>query len=326
MAGDNRLRILYLLKILWEETDEEHALKTTEIIEELEKYGSVVERKTLAKDITALQDFGLDILCEKKEQNYYRLVNRGFELAELKLLVDSVQSSKFITEKKSGELIRKIEGLTGRGEAKELQRQVLVSGRLKADNEKIYYNVDRIHTAISKNVQIRFKYFQWNEKKEQILRHGGKSYEVSPWTLCWDDDNYYMIGFDAGAGQMRHYRVDKMMDIELSEKRRDGMKQFHSFNVAEHTAKVFGMFDGDEEQVTLRVKNGLAGVIIDRFGKDVPIRPDREGYFRVRVKVAVSLQFFGWIAALGEDVEIIAPEAVVERMRDLVESLKGIYG
>ncbi|MBR1743569.1 MAG: WYL domain-containing protein, partial [Lachnospiraceae bacterium] len=218
--ADKKLRLLYLLKILWEKTDEEHAVSILEIMEELSKYGVSTERKTIYRDMEHLREFGIDIITRQRGKNYYHLGHRGFELAELKLLVDSVQSAKFITEKKSKELIRKLEKLSSIWEAKTLQRQVIVAGRVKTDNERIYYNVDQIHTAISKDVQIEFQYFRWNLKKEKELRHGGKVYQISPWALCWAEENYYMIGFDAEYEELRHYRVDKMLDIRLTRSRR----------------------------------------------------------------------------------------------------------
>lgn len=272
MAGgsNQKLRLIYLAKIFMEKTDEEHYLTTTQLIDALSAYGISVERKTIYTDMESLRTVGLDIIGQQVGKvYYYHLGGRQFELAELKLLVDSVQSAKFITEKKSNQLIKKLEGLTSKYEAKQLQRQVYVAGRIKAHNESIYYNVDQIHTAIGNNVKIQFQYFQWNVNKEQVLRHHGKTYCISPWALSWDDENYYLVGFDNEADQIKHYRVDKMLKLKLTSEKREGEEYFKQFNMAAYAKKMFGMFGGEEEIVKLRCKNEFAGVIIDRFGKDV---------------------------------------------------------
>ena len=210
---------------------------------------------------------------------HYHVVSRPFELPELKLLVDAIQSSRFITEKKTNALIRKLEKLVSRHEAMRLQRQVYVSGRIKTMNESIYYAVDTIHNAIAGNRQIRFQYYQWNVKKEMVLRRDGAWYHVSPWGLSWDSENYYLVGYDAEAGDIRHYRVDKMLHIRMTDEPREGRERFRKLDMAEYARKSFGMFGGKEEHVKLLVDNSLAGVIIDRFGKSVMMVPADEGAF-----------------------------------------------
>lgn len=270
IGRNQKLRILYLLKILLKKTDDSHGITMQEIRDELDTYGISVERKTIYADLEALQQYGVDIIGARQDNTYYYHVGgRVFELAELKLLVDSVQSAKFITEKKSRQLIKKIEGLASEYEGQQLQRQVYVTGRIKASNESIYYNVDKIHEAISNNAKIRFQYFQWNVRKQQELRHNGKWYCISPWALSWDDENYYLIGYDHVVKEIRHYRVDKMLELEVMREKREGEKYFRKFNITEYTKKIFGMFDGEEELVTLRCENNLAGVVIDRFGREI---------------------------------------------------------
>ena len=316
VGSNQKLKLLYLMKIFLEKTDENHRMTTPELIEALGAYDISVERKTIYADIENLRTFGLDIVGESEGRSYsYYVASRDFELAELKLLVDSVQSAKFITEKKSNALIKKIESLTSHHEAKQLQRQVYVRGRNKTSNESIYYNVDFIHSAIATNVQVRFQYFQWNVKKQQELRRDGKWYQISPWALTWDDENYYMVGFDSEAGQMKHYRVDKMLSLELSEEKREGEKLFQETDMVAYTKKLFGMFDGDQQRVHMQCKNELAGVVVDRFGKDVTMIQTDEEHFEVRVNVAVSGQFLGWVMSLGDRVRILEPEPVVEEMK-----------
>jgi len=266
------------------------------------------------------------VIGEKSGKNYYyHVAGREFEVAELKLLVDAIQSSKFITEKKSSELIKKLGSLVSVHEAHQLQRQVYVAGRAKALNENIYYNIDALHYAIGNNYKIKFQYFQWNIKKEMELRRNGEFYEVSPWALLWEDENYYLIGFDAVSGEIRHYRVDKMLNISSLLLMREGKEYFEKLNLADYTKRNFGMFAGEEETVKLEVNNRLIGVILDRFGKDIMIIPADEEHFRINVKVAVSSQFFGWIFALGKNVRILGPENVVNKMQEEIKLVGELY-
>ena len=253
------------------------------------------------------------------------MLNRPFELPELKLLVDAIQSSKFITERKTNALIKKLEQLVSQYEAVKLQRQVYVSGRIKTMNESIYYTVDAIHNAISENKKIRFQYYQWNVKKEMELRHGGAFYHISPWGLSWDDENYYLVGYDSEADTLKHYRVDKMLHIQMSDEKREGQEHFERLDMADYAKKSFGMFGGKEQKVKLLVKNELAGVMIDRFGKDIMMIPKDEKYFTVNVDVHVSNQFLGWVFSLGDGVKIISPDEVVEQMKQEVKRLQQQY-
>ena len=327
MAGNNqKLKLLYLIKIFTEDTDDQHALTLPQIAEKLDAYGVSAERKTLYQDFELLRDFGFDIIGQQARRNfYYHMGNRRFELPELKLLVDSVQSAKFITDKKSNALIKKLEGMVSKYEARKLQRQVIISGRIKAMNESIYYNVDKLHEAIGTDRQIRFKYFRWNINKEMELRKDGAWYQVSPWALMWDDENYYLVGYDAEDGKIKHYRVDKMWRISVADRKREGKEQFKAFNMPRYTKSLFGMFGGEEVKVTLEAENGMVGILLDRFGKDIPIMPLDEDHFRTVVNVAVSNQFLGWIMAIGSSVRITAPESVVEKMRAEIRRLSEEY-
>ena len=318
MAGNKqKLKLLYLIKIFTEDTDDQHALTLPQIAEKLDAYGVSAERKTLYQDFELLRDFGFDIIGQQARRNfYYHMGNRRFELPELKLLVDSVQSAKFITDKKSNALIKKLEGMVSKYEARKLQRQVIISGRIKAMNESIYYNVDKLHEAIGTDRQIRFKYFRWNINKEMELRKDGAWYQVSPWALMWDDENYYLVGYDAEDGKIKHYRVDKMWRISVADRKREGKEQFKAFNMPRYTKSLFGMFGGEEVKVTLEAENGMVGILLDRFGKDIPVKPVDADHFRTSVVVAVSSQFLGWIMALGDGVKIIGPDKVVARMKE----------
>lgn len=326
-AGNNqKLKILYLMKILLEKTDETHSITMPQIIEELQAYGVSAERKSIYNDLENLRLYGLDIIGEKEDKAFaYRIGSRQFELAELKLLVDSVQASKFITAKKSNQLIKKIEGLASKYEAAQLQRQVYTSERIKTGNEGIYYNVDKIHSAIASNVQITFQYFNWDVNKKQVLRKDGALYQVSPWALSWDDENYYMVAYDSEEEKIKHFRVDKMLHIDLTVDRREGSQKFKAFDMGAYAKKMFGMFAGEEEMVKILCKNELAGVMIDRFGKEVTMVKVDEEHFYVNVKVAVSRQFLSWVMALGDGAKIIGPERVVIKVREEVERLVRQY-
>lgn len=324
---NQKLKLLYLAKIFFEESDENNKLTLSEIIKKLANYDISADRKTLYLDFEELINFGYDICKERVGRNwYYFLAGRDFEIPELKLLVDSVQSAKFITDKKSKVLIKKLESLVSHSQAKQLNRQVISTGRIKSFNEDIYYNIDAIHEAIIFDRQIQFKYFRWNLDKEMKLRNKGNSYHISPWALVWDDEKYYLIGFDAELNQIKHFRVDKMKKIVIdAEKARDGKSEFEKFNLPKYTNKLFGMFSGDETKVTIEAKNDLVGVLLDRFGKDIIICPSGDDKFRTTVSVALSRQFFGWIFALGEDIKIVAPECVVAKTKLEVERLAKQY-
>ena len=321
-----KLKLLYLMKILLQKTDETHGITMPEIISELNAYGISAERKGLYNDMECLRTYGMEIAGYQEERAYYyKVVDRQFELAELKLLVDSVQSAKFITTKKSRELIEKITGLASKYEATQLNRQVYMAERIKTKNEGIYYNVDAIYNAIAENVKITFQYFQWNIKKQMELRHDGALYQVSPWALSWDDDNYYLIAYDEKEEKIKHFRVDKMLHIVITEEKREGRWVFKEFDIAVYARKMFGMFDGEEEMVKILCHNSLAGVMIDRFGKDISLIPVAEEHFSVTVRVAVSRQFLSWVMALGEGAKIIGPDVVVEQVKTEVERLVKQY-
>ena len=313
-SANQKLKPIYLIKILNEKTDENHCLSAQELITELSAYGISAERKSIYDDIECLTQLGFDIVNNKSRTNGgYYLASRDFELPELKLLVDAVQSSRFITQKKSRELISKIEKLAGPYDGKQLQRQVFVAGRVKTENESIYYNVDRIHHAIQENAPITFTYLEWNLKKELHLRRDGKAYRVSPWALTWQDENYYLIAYDDEEEKIKHFRVDKMNRItELENLQRKGIEAFREFDIAEYTNRTFGMFGGEPETVTLKLPATMVGIILDRFGRETDIRTLDDEFISVRVKAAVSGQFFGWVTGLGERVSILAPEHVKE--------------
>ena len=320
---NQKLKLYYLGKIMKEKTDDQHGLTMPEIQKHLEEYEVTADRKSLYDDLETLKVLGYDIISGKTGKNYtYRVGKKKFEVAELKLLVDAVQSSKFITEKKSRDLIKKITDLASEYEAAQLKREVVVQGRIKTMNESIYYVVDDIHNAISSNRKVRFEYMRWNLQKKMEPRKD-KPYVVSPWALTWDDENYYMIAYDSEEGKIKHYRVDKMRKITVLPEKREGKELFKEFNLAAYAKKSFGMFGGEETTVKLAFKDELVGVLIDRFGKDIPIHPaKREGWSVTHVTVALSDQFLGWIFSLGRNVKIEGPKEVVDKFQSELEALR----
>jgi predicted DNA-binding transcriptional regulator YafY len=325
-GANQKLKLLYLMKILLEKTDETHSITMPEILSSLESYGVTAERKSIYDDFETLRLYGIDIVGEQRNKTYYYQVGkRDFELAELKLLVDAVQSSKFVTAKKTNELIKKIEGLASKYEASQLQRQVYVAERIKTMNESIYYNVDKIHAAIGSNVKIKFQYFQWNVDKKMELRKNGDFYCISPWALSWENENYYLIGYDCEMEIIKHYRVDKMLHIDLVEEKREGKELIEKFDIAVYAKKMFGMYDGEILNVKLECENRLAGVVIDRFGKNVQMIKLNNDYFTASVEVAVSSQFIAWIIGIGQGAKIVGPESVVKMMKDEARRLREQY-
>lgn len=325
-SSNQRLKMLYILKFMMEETDEEHRISTAEIISRLNDVGIAAERKSIYENIYDLQFFGIDIIQEQNGRNSgYYIASRDFEMPELKLLVDAVQSSKFITKKKSDALIKKIESFASKHQAKELQRQVFVTNRIKYENESIYYNVDMIHTAINCDKQLTFSYFDILPDKTKSLRHNNKIYKISPWSLSWDDENYYMIGYDSDSGIIKHYRVDKMTKTAISDENREGKEAFSDFDMAMYSKKVFGMFGGKEETVEMEFSDSLASAVIDRFGTDVIMIPQKNGIFKVKAQVFVSPQFYSWVFGFGADVKIIAPDNVKSNFVKFAKSVINNY-
>ena len=321
-----KLKILYVRDYLIRYSDEAHPVTVAQLIAELEGRGIAAERKSIYDDIECLRQYGMDIIqtASGRSSGYY-VASRDFELPELKLLVDSVQCSKFITQKKTLSLIERIGSLTSIHEAKLLGRQVFVKNRIKTMNESIYYNVDEIHRGIAENVKIRFHYFEYGVDKKRRFRRNGAWYFISPYSLSWDDENYYLIGYDSEAGRIKHFRVDKMADIGLTEEPRDGQDIYAAMDMGVYARKTFGMFTGEETAVQLRFERELVGVVLDRLGRDVMLIPDGEEHFTVRTEVVISPQFFAWVFGFAGRAEIIGPPSVVSEMRSQLDKVAEIY-
>lgn len=322
---NQKLKILYLMKLLQEKTDREHPVSVKDIIQTMEAYGISVERKTVYDDIETLRTFGMKIGSRRGKPAGFYLEERTFELPELKFLMDAVQSSKFITEKQSAALVRKLENLASVHEAKKLKSQVFLMPGIKTLNEEIYTNIETIYDAISANRQISFRYYQWTLSRELKPKRGGERYRVSPGKLLWNNDNYYLMGLDESSGIVKHYRVDKMMDVAVEEEKRSGESVFRDFDMGRFSAETFGMFDGKETILKIRFSNELVGVVLDRFGKKAVLQRSDDTHFFLQTHIRVSGQFFGWLTGLGPGAEIVSPEKVRKEYKSFLTKILKTY-
>lgn len=319
---DEKLKLLYILKILREETDADHRIFVPEIISRLEKLGLTAERKSVYRDLDTLAAFGFDVVHDRSG---CALLSRDFELAELKLLVDAVQASRFITGERRTTLTQKLTALTSRHQAKSLNRSTRTEEGDRNQNRSILINIDWIHSAIAENKKISFQYFDWTPQKEQIPRHEGKRYDMSPWSLIWSGENYYLLAFDEKMGAIRHFRVDKMKNIRKQDLPREGYDTYSRFDFSKYSSKLFGMFSGEECTVTLKCENSLAGAVIDRFGTSVSIFPQSDGHFSCSVPVIVSNNFYSWVLQFGKRMEITAPVHIRDGMKNLLFGVSELY-
>lgn len=328
---NQKLKLIYILKILMEKTDDEHGVTSKDIINELEKYDIKAERKSIYTDIDALNRFGFEIEGHKEGKKYeYKLISgRKYQLPEVKLLVDAVQSSRFITHRKTDELIRKLEKEVSIYDAKKLHRTVCIDKRSKSDNESILITIDGIYTAMQCHSQISFKYYEWvvnfnnYNKVEEVPKRNGKIYQVSPWSMFWNDEKYYLVAYDTNDKIIKHFRVDRIKFLRVLSDYREGMEEFKNFDVSTYVKSTFKMFGGGHfEKVTLRIDNSIIGVIIDRFGNDYEIVKYNDYNSDVTISVYLSQQFFGWLFGLGEKVEIISP---VNVRQEYIKSIQNVF-
>ncbi len=320
-SGNQKQKLAVLRSILLEYTSKTHPMTMKEIIAELNSRGISAERKSIYSDIETLIMLGTDIKTARGKTVGYYVDNRDFEMSELKLLVDAVSSSKFIPEKQSKLLIKKLTSLTNIHDRPSLNRSVFVSDRASAVDNDVLDTVDKIHIAIESDRDIAFSYFQWTPDKKKELRRDGARYRVSPWALVWDDNNYYLVGFDITYGEMRHYRVDKMIRAGITDFKRSGEEDFKKFNISSYSKSVFGMFGGEPMRITLSCANRLANAMLDRFGSDTVILKDG-GRFRITVNIVPSPVFFGWVLSFGGDVKIVSPESAAESLDRLIDSFR----
>ena len=314
-SDNQKLKIFYILEYLEQNSHADHPVRATQLTEMLaHRYGITCERKTIYSDIAALQQLGVDIVSIPGKNGGYYIASRNFELPELKLLIDAVQSSRFLTEKKSRELIEKLCKQCSVHDAKLVRRDVLVSGRVKSMNESIYYNVDAIQEAIAENRQINFRYFDWGLDGQR--RYRDKEYIASPYGLCQDNENCYLLALSERHG-ITSYRVDRMSDIQLTGDARVPCPELTGKNLQEHSSQLFQMYAGEATDVKLRFHRSLVNVVIDRFGKDTMLIPDGEEHFVFTVRVAVSPMFLSWVIGFGGKAKVLYPQSVVDNCRQL---------
>ena len=319
---DQKLKILYILDYLQKNSHEEHPVRAAELIAMLNKKEISCDRKTVYSDIATLQQFGIDIITVPGKNGGYYIASRSFQLPELKLLIDAVQSSRYLTEAKSRELIEKLCDQVGEHEAGLLKRNVYVSGRVKSMNETIYYNVNDIQEAISLNQQITFRYFDWGMDGKRRYRE--KQYLASPYGLCQDNENCYLLAYSERHG-ITSYRVDRMTEIRLIDEKRIPCPELTGKAFTEHANKLFQMFAGDAMDVKLRFHKTLINVVIDRFGRDTMLIPDGEDHFNFTVKVAVSPMFLSWVIGFGDKAQILYPQSVIDECRELCRQATSHY-
>lgn len=322
-SENQKQKLFRILEILMRYTDEDHGLTINEIISRLEYFGISAERKSLYSDFATLEELGFSVVRLYGNPPTYTLAERIFEMPELKLLVDAIQSSKFISAEKSYEMIEKLKLFAG-SRSSELSRQVYVNDRIKTENGASLYTIDIIHTAISENVCITFGYIDYNVEKKKYLRHNGKRYRVSPKMLLWSDDNYYLVGFDEDAGAIKNFRVDKMHKTQFLPEEASINSALYRLNPAEYSTKTFGMYGGDEMLVTLEARERLVGSVIDRFGMG-PTFIKTDFGFRFSVRVMVSPNFYSWVMSFGADMRILAPERAVKGIVDMLNTITSNY-
>lgn len=325
-SSNQKLKMLYLIDILKKHSNEEHPMPMAEILRRLDEVGIKAERKSIYDDVNQLVDYGYDIVCVKsKTKGGYYMASLDFELPELKLLVDAVQASRFITTKKSKEMITKLSELTDEYSAKQLKRQVYVANRIKASNESIFYAVDAIHRAMQDNVNIQFQYCSWTVDKKLEPRHDGQVYEVSPWMLTYKEEEYYMVAYDLLDQKTKHFRVDKMVNVQVTGTKRSGVEIIGNEDVADYSQKTFSMYSGEKQLVTICFHKSLCGVAIDRFGQEVDFRKRDDEHVSIRVSIEVSQTFFGWLTTLGDGAYILAPEDVKQQYAKHLEKILTKY-
>jgi predicted DNA-binding transcriptional regulator YafY len=308
-----RLKLLYVMEYLLAESDENHPVTLEGIHRYLHARGIDAERKSIYNDLNLLRLFGMDIQSQRGRDSHYRLLSRPFELAELKLLVDAVESSRFITPRKTRELVAKLAGLTSRHQADSLQHPLIRTGKVKAGNESVFYAIDAIHQAIEADCQISFRYLDYSIDRNVRFRRGGERYHVSPYAMTWDDENYYLIAHYARYGHLSQFRIDRMNDVQVSEQPRIPLDPM--VDLGDYVRSTFGMFSGQAEELLVRFERDLIHVVVDRFGRDVPIQNADERHFSVRIKVVTSPAFWGWLFMFGAKAQVLAPEPAVEAYR-----------
>jgi len=323
-SDGQKVKLFALKEILEKETDAEHGITMWRILKLLEERGIHAERKSIYDDLRALRDNDiLDVTTPQGRDREYSVASRTFEISELKMIIDAIQASKFLSEAKTRDLIQKVETLCSRHEANNLQRHVVIANRVKSSSKTLFRNVDAIHTAMYKGVQISYRYFNHGPNQDKIYRKNGERYVVSPWEMIYVDDKYYLLAWD--ACKFKHFRVDRMEDVQLTILPREAQDEFDRIDMSAYTKYTFSMYGGEPRPVTMVFDNDMAGAVMDRFGSGILMLKEDENHFRITVNVAVSGQFFGWVFGLGKKARIVAPESVREQMKAELMEVMGKY-
>lgn len=322
----SKLKLMHLARIFERETDDEHGLTTSQIIEKLAALDIRVERKTLYRDIDCLRSFGYDIMKYDRRPVEYGLASREFQEQELLLLADAVQSSKFLTKRKSTSLVKAIGKLGSKYMDENLRKQVHVEGRIKSLNESVFYNIDAIQRALSLGRKVEFRYFKYDETKRRVLQRDGRIYIETPVQLVYMDDEYYLVAWNDKHAGFTTYRVDRMVEIDVSNERSMRNEEIASFDVAKYQQRVFGMFSGKPVGVTLLVRASAMSAVIDRFGKDIEVSCAENGWSRISAMVMEAPTFYGWLATLGTDVRIEQPQSTRESYISYLRGIAESYG
>lgn len=325
-SENQKLKLLYLRDYLLENTDEDNSVKTADIINHLQKIHDIsAERKSIYSDLGTLIDYGVDIDEEERKNGNYKILSRDFQLYELQLLIDSIQSSKFIPSETAQQITDKVKRFASRNDRKKLDRRNYVANRIRSMNKSVFNYVDDIHICIAENKKLTFKYINYELRGKKTYMKKGEFYIVSPYALLWNDNNYYLLAYENGT--MKHFRVDKMEKIAVVNEERNGQDEYKALNIDKRSTKLFSMFAGKEEHVELRFSNHITGVIVDRFGGDIFVLKDKdsENHSTVGVNVEVSQQFFGWLCGLGKAVKLLSPDSVVKKMAEYVVGISKMY-
>lgn len=331
MAGKpgSKLKLLYLLEILWHYSDEEHVLTAKELCEKLEDYGIQAERKSIYSDIGTLSEFGFDIINAKSPRRGYFLASRQYEIAEVRLLIDAVQAANFISSKKSKALKDKIYRLASLSQAETIKSQVIIENKLKCDNEELYYIIDTINKAIQQGVQIEFNYKKRKLTKRMTTSNEKKNFTVNPYALVWINDRYYLICNNPKYDNLMHTRLDRMRKIKILDEKVRSFAEVSEykdvFDATDYASKMFNMFSGEVEQIELRCSNTIIDEILDRFGSETPLRADGDEAFIIKVQAAVSKGLVSWILQYGASIKVKSPKTLAVKVQENARQVLDLY-
>lgn len=321
-----RIKLMKIWEILRQETDEDNPMPTSVLMKKLDEMGIHCDRRTIYADIKLLNDCGYEVLCNKSQKNEYYVVDRSFDLPELRILLDAVQAASFITEKKTAEFVDKIADLAGSRRSEVIKQNIVAFNTTKNTNEAIYYSVNEIALAINCKKKVQFTYFDYDTNHKKVYRKDGKVYTVNPFATIFSDDNYYLVCYDDKYLSVTHYRIDRMDKVKKTEEDVKPLPDDHTLHdLKTHKKSVFGMYNGETENVQFIIDKNLIDVVYDKFGKDLKIMAYGEDKYTFTAEVKVSPIFFGWCCAFGERLKVVAPSSIIERIKEHVKTITNMY-